>query len=102
MKEMVIKLSDGTEYALNVDIIIQNRANFYVNDFNGDIKKSYADSISLFQKDVSAILEWAVEEMNWEDVEKHAVKIKTATPLDMQDEWINCEYYIREKEQKKE
>lgn len=40
------------------------------------------------------LLDWAHGNMNWDDVEKHAVRVPRELPQDRQDGWVNGKHTI--------
>ena len=93
-KDYVIKLSDGSKWAVPVSVIAQNRAEFFSDNFNGDVEKSLIeDTVPLFKSDFSNIYKWAVEKMKWEQVRGYA-RCVSYPNLNWDKEWINAEYEI--------
>jgi hypothetical protein len=90
--QYVFKCSDGSEWAVPVRFIAENRAeNYALDEFDGDAKRSLEeDTIPLFEDNPFEIEDWARNNLNWEDVKKVARKIEDGE-LDMDEEWCNPE-----------
>lgn len=93
-KQYRIEMQNGETWLIPVSLIVQNRAEFYREEFGGDIEHSLeADTIPLFESDEYAIEDWAKNNMNWSDVERFAVRVK-GPDVDYQDEWMKGEVEI--------
>lgn len=88
---MTIKMDDGSTWGVPIEVIARHRENFYANKFNGDIEESLKqDTIPFFEEDEYNIEDWASNNMNWDDVKKHAMLIESGN-VDYQEGWINGE-----------
>ena len=93
-KDYVIKLSDGSKWAIPVSVIAEHRANFFSDEFNGDVEKSLAeDTVPFFKSDFSNIHNWAIENMEWEQVRGYA-RCVCYPNLNWNEEWVNAEYEL--------
>lgn len=82
-------MEDGSLWDVPVSLIAQNRAAEYADEFDGDIEKSLnEDTMPLFNSDDYEIQDWAANNMNWDDVKAHAVKVDDGI-VDYQDGWVN-------------
>ena len=101
MKYIKVLFSNGEIYHIPASIVAHERATYYANH---DIGKQKTDLPSkewaeCFKKerdytlgDDFEIIDWANNNMNWEDVEKHAILIDSeAKPINKQKEWVNNE-----------
>lgn len=93
MKVLTVKQTDGSVFAVPVEIIARHRAACYApREFAGDIERSLAeDTLPLFAEDDYAVEDWAANNMNWCDVQTHAFKIKDADPPNHQEAWVRNE-----------
>lgn len=92
MKALTVTLPDGSIWAVPVMVIAADRAKHYAHEFDGDVQRSLdEDTMPLFDSDPFEIEDWAVNNMNWSDVESHAFKHKDAPKPDFQEAWINGE-----------
>ena len=83
-------MPDAT-WAVPVMVIAKHRAAYYAHEFGGDIEKSLAeDTEPLFERSYE-VTDWASNNMDWTDVEPHAVKLKPAIEtIDYKREWISA------------
>lgn len=91
-KEYVVTMENGEKWSVPVSMIAQDRATYYAAiDFGGDVGKSLKeDTIPLFSSDDYEIEDWAKNNMDWLDVEKHAT-LKEKSSTDYQEGWMNGE-----------
>jgi hypothetical protein len=74
-ENIIVKFKDGTEWAVPIEVIAINRADWYKDEFGDDIERSLnEDTIPLFEESLYEILDWFTNNMDWKDVEKFAVK----------------------------
>lgn len=91
-KYMTIKMSDGSKWAVPVDMIAYHRAKHYAHEYGGNIERSLAeDTVPLFESDDYEIEDWAVNNLNWSDFKGYQVRIDESQEPDFEDEWINGE-----------
>ena len=89
-----VTMPDGSIWQVPVHVIACNRARHYKNEFDGDVSRSLLeDTAPLFNSDTAEIIDWAVNNMDWSDVEKYAVMIKKPD-VDYQEGWMNGEKSI--------
>jgi hypothetical protein len=90
MKMLTIEMPDGSKWGVPVEVIARSRAAHYAHEFGGDVERSMAeDTMPLFESDDYEVEDWAVDNMNWEDVATHAKKLQDAPPPDFQEAWTN-------------
>ncbi|WP_287790925.1 hypothetical protein [Atlantibacter sp.] len=95
-KELQITMPDGSVWAVPVQIIASNRADYYAKEFGGDIQRSLAeDTLPLFRASGYEIEDWAANNMNWSDVQ-HAARCVTPSEVDYQEGWVNGEKSVVE------
>lgn len=88
-KYMTVEMPDKTLWAIPTEVIARNRAEHYAYEFDGDIEESLSeDTLPLFEQDEYEITDWAVNNMNWDDVEGHAIKIERDEDPDYQAGWM--------------
>lgn len=95
-KHMLIDMPDGLTYGIPIEFIARHRAQYYARDFGGnEIKSLLEDTVPLFESDNFEIRDWASNNMNWSDVERHAITLKKkVSDGDFQESWVNGEYRI--------
>ncbi len=90
MKMLRTTMPDGSKWDVPVLLIAQNRAKYYAKEFGGDIEKSMdKDTGPLFNDDEYEIKDWAVSNMNWDDVKIQAKMVKEENEPDYQEGWVN-------------
>lgn len=98
-KELHITMPDSSVWAVSVQLIATNRAEYYAKEFGGDVHRSLAeDTMPLFRADDFEIEDWAANNMNWSDV-SHAARCVTAGDVDYDDGWANGEKTGKERDQ---
>jgi hypothetical protein len=90
-------MSDGSKWDVPVMVIARNRAEHYVaadEEFGGDFQKALKeDTIPLFESDDYEIEDWAANNMNWNEVKAHAVRVEDGE-IDFEEGWANGEKEI--------
>lgn len=95
-KNLIVTMPNGVDYAVPVEFIARDRAEHYANEYDGNISESLKeDTIPLFESDEFEIRDWALNNLNWSDVKRHAVMlVKKMSEHDFQEGWVNGEYKI--------
>lgn len=95
-KKYIVKMSDGSRWAVPVEIIAVNRAEEYCKEFGNSIQRSLReDTIPLFEADHWECADWAKNNMNWDDVHNYARQVSSPSDdVDFQDGWVNGEWEI--------
>lgn len=77
-KRLMVDMPDGTSWSIPVQVIAEHRARLYSNRI--DPERGYRETLEwtleLFGEDDFEITDWAANNMDWDDVEKHATKIE--------------------------
>lgn len=94
-------MSDHSKWDIPADLIATDRANYYVakegEEKNPKINASIFKSEYKFtMEDNSELIDWAANNMNWDDVQDSAVCVEIAT-IDYQEGWFNGDKEIIEK-----
>jgi hypothetical protein len=88
-KRLIVTMSDGSRWGVPVEIIARDRAKNYASEFGDDIDRSLAeDTVPLFTEHEFEIIDWAQNNMNWDDVKQHAGRMAHSEP-DYQEGWVN-------------
>ena len=99
-KFLKVTMPDGSKWKVPVRIIAEHRAQFYVDrkEFDTLEESLKEDTLPLFEDDEFEIEDWASNNMDWSDVEKHAIQLKNnqMSCEDFQEGWINGEKEIIE------
>ena len=96
-KHIHIDMPDGFTYAIPVMVVAEHKAS-KVTKYNGDLNFYQAMTTEVlpeFESNEYAIKDWAKNNMNWSDVEKHAIRLEKKKEIDYQDAWVNGEMTIR-------
>lgn len=88
-----IEMRDGSVWAMPVEVIARHRAEHYKDEFGDDVERSLEeDTWPLFEENDYEVSDWAVNNMDWDDVVDHAKQIskpEPLTPYDFQEGWMN-------------
>lgn len=88
-----VTMRDGSVWSIPVEVIARDRAENYKEEFDNDVERSLAeDTWPLFESDPYEVVDWAINNMNWSDVENSALRITAPPPLtadDFQEGWMN-------------
>lgn len=99
MKMLLITMPDGTVWGVPVDVIADDRAGAYCDEFDGDRDRSLnEDTLPLFKADPYEIIDWAANNMNWDDVKSYARIVADHMPpaVDYQEGWMNGAKEVRD------
>ena len=92
-----VTMPDGSTWEVPVRLIAENRAEYYVKEFGGDIENSLKiGTLPLFEEDDYEIANWAKGNMDWSDVKEYAIQVKSLEDPDFQEGWVNGNYEIVE------
>lgn len=93
-KYLRITMPDGSKYDVPAKIIAENRAKYYA-DIDPDT--TYEEEYEFTMTDSYELKDWAANNMNWDEVKAHAVKVPAEKKEpDYQEGWINGEKEIVE------
>lgn len=99
-KFLVVTMPDLSKWKVPVRIIAENRARYFYlkGEFETLLASLIEDTFPLFEEDEYEIEDWASNKMNWEDVSKYAIQVKTdgLSDEDLQEGWVNGEKEIVE------
>lgn len=92
-KYLRVTMNDGTRWDVPAEVIAQNRAKYYAEI---DPTTTLEEEYSYAMEDDGELMDWAANNMNWEDVEKYAVRAPDAPKEapDYQEGWVNGEKEI--------
>lgn len=87
---MHVTFENGEAWAFPVQIVADNRDKHYA-DENEDTVRGIAEG----SHDDGDLTEWAINNMNWSDVQDYAVQVPTKpTPFDYQNGWLSADREI--------
>lgn len=81
-------MPDGSRWDVPAEIIARNKADYY-----HAVKTEFDDTM----RDHDDLMDWAANNMNWEDVAPMAIKVIEQEPVNFQQGWVNGEKEIVEK-----
>ena len=93
MKFYMFKCSNGLVYEIPLGVIIRNKAEYALSknwfpELN--ITQCYQQIETEFERDREEIEDWAVNNMDWDDVKEFAKLIPSVErKINMNDEWIH-------------
>ncbi len=100
VKYLKVTMSDGSKYDVPATIIAKNRALYYAKH---DVKQpdnelSYEEIYNQVYEDTLSdnyeFIDWAENNMNWDDIKSFAIKVQDADEVDFQECWVNGEKEI--------
>jgi hypothetical protein len=81
-------MPDGSRWAVPASVVSEDAIAYYRE--KDDFTESEAE---MWRTDEDEIADWGRNNMNWEDVEKHAVRLPDEPkPVDYQEGWVNSEW----------
>lgn len=83
-KKLQITFEDGSIWLVDIDTIIMHRAEAFIEEFNS-IDESIDDTIEYFSSDTYTINDWALDNMQWYELQ--AVQEKEADPTNYSVMW---------------
>ena len=88
---MRVQMTDGSWWAVPVQVIADNRDEYYANEQEDTIGFILDESLDEYE-----IKDWAANNMNWEDVSTYAAKVLDPPPsfVDFDEGWSNGEKEI--------
>lgn len=89
-----VTFSDGSRWTFPAHVIADNRATYYAGR-DGDT--TYEAEYEYAINDDYELTDWALNNMNWEDVETSATRAVDPLPIDYEDEWCNADIQINRK-----
>ena len=90
MKKIRITMNDGSKWEVPASVVAKNRATYYTEK---DKDVTYQEEYDYTMSEDDELLDWAANNMNWEDVEKSAIRVSVAD-IDFQEGWVNGEKEI--------
>ena len=94
-----VEMPDGSCWGVPVAVIARNRAECYKDEFGGDVERSLTEDTMLLFMDEYEILDWASNNMNWDEVEQYAIKLSdrpAMTARSWQKGWVDGDREIVE------
>lgn len=106
MKKMIrVTMGDGSKWDVPAEVVATSWATYWANKayppaFNTKARwdEQFEREFSYASSDTQDILDWAVRNMDWNDVARHAVRVNPSRPADYQEGWVNGEKEVVEVE----
>lgn len=92
MKVLTVRFSNGRRFRIPAEVIAKHRANYYA---NREEDTEFADELEYGLSDEYVLIDWASNNMNWDDVKDEATEIEP-DECEKRDEWTNAEKEVRE------
>ncbi len=101
MKYLVVEMSDKSQWAIPAKLIAVNRARYYA---QLDVERGDSEYAKVSKKEIEyamsvdyEITDWAANNMDWEDIWRHAIRLATSPPeINYHREWINAPKFVKE------
>jgi len=99
MKYLVVEMSDKTRWAIPAILIAKHRAEHY----RDESETAYAEEVEYAMSAGYEITDWAANNMDWEDVRRHAIRLKTSpSEVNYHRDWISASMSVEEREAEEE
>ena len=90
-----VTMPNGDIYGIPAHVIADNYANYYATK-GEDYLENYDAMVYWFDTNDYEFADWAKSNMDWDDVQEHAVLLESQTKsCDFQDGWVNGDYEYR-------
>lgn len=103
-KILVVEMPDGL-WGVPAHLVCASRADYYA-DEGGPIgsegyRQAWAKEYEYTAKDHGELLDWAANNMNWEDVKDGSFRVEgpPQPPIDYEEGWMNGEKKVKEASQ---
>ncbi len=100
-KYLLVEMHDFSVWRVPVQVIADAMTDYFVEQCGADREKAKAKTEQLFAENEYAIEYWASENMDWDEVEPHAVRV-SAGEVDYQEGWINGNKCVTDDEEQKD
>lgn len=98
-KFLKVSMPDGSKWKVSVRVIAEHRAKYYANKKHITFEQALNEyALPIFEEEECEIEDWASNKMDWEDVAKHAEKLRDTglSTEELQYGWVNGEKEIVE------
>ena len=100
-KYLLVEMPDLSVWRVPVQVIADSMTDYYVERNGEDREMAKAETEQLFTENEDEIEYWASENMNWEEVKSHAVRVGDGD-ADYRDGWLNGIKCVTDDEEQKE
>lgn len=95
MKFIRVTMPDLSKWDVPAKIIAENRAKYYAN-LEPPSQETYETEYEYTMNDKAELVDWAHNNMNWDEVEKFAKQANVEIPVDFQEGWVNGDMEVVE------
>lgn len=92
-KYLRVTMPDGSKYDVPAKLIAEDRAKYYAKldseRGDADYDEAYRNEFDFTMENDFELKDWAANNMNWDDVKDHAVKVEEVVEVDFQEGWVN-------------
>jgi len=88
-KHLIVEMPDGSEWSIPVSWIADNHSEYYAERESVTLDEAKIETMEIFKDDYE-IIDWASNNMDWDDVVDYAEMI-SEPEVDYDDGWINGE-----------
>lgn len=88
-----VTFSNGKVFEIPAEVIAKHRAKYYAEketDSAQEFEERFEEEVAYALEDDFALIDWASNNMDWEDVQDDAVQIRTE-PVEKSEEWVNAD-----------
>lgn len=100
-KYLLVEMSDFSVWRVPVQVIADAMTDYYVEQCGEDREKAKAETERLFTESEYEIEDWAANNMDWDEVEPHAVRV-SAGEVDYQEGWVNGKKCVTDDEEQQD
>ncbi|MED1851861.1 hypothetical protein P4V33_09380 [Brevibacillus borstelensis] len=95
-KFLRVEMSDGSTYDVPLEVIARSRANYFSKQEadQESMNAVYHAELEYTMNDHEEAIDWATNNMNWDDVRNYAVKLEEPKVIDLQNGWVNGQKQI--------
>lgn len=88
-KYLRVTMPDGSKWDVPVMVIAKSRAEYYSHYDKCSFQEAFKETLNFFETDEPEIIDWAANNMDWEDVEDFARRVVSGEEPDYQEGWVN-------------
>lgn len=93
-KYIRVKFSDGAIWDVPAVLVAHNKAEYLASEYDADYSEELFDCLGFNDE----IIDWAFNNMDWEDVKTYALYKGHENNTDYEDEWCNVQHEVVEYE----
>jgi hypothetical protein len=94
-KHLRVTIPNDSKYDVPARIVADSLAKFYTTESRAGASYSYQEEYDLAMRDDADLIDWAANNMNWDEVAAHAIKVdEPPDEEDFEEAWVNGEKEI--------